>query len=79
MVFKTSTDNYIAPSNFARVWRKILKNIGMAGKYRIHDFRHTHVSELHAKGYQPIDIQMRVGHSNMQTTNIYTHSIRNND
>lgn len=51
----------------------------MAGKYRIHDFRHTHVSELHAKGYQPIDIQMRVGHSNMQTTNIYTHSIRNND
>jgi len=79
IVFKTSTDNYISPNNFRRVWRKILKNIGMEGKYKIHEFRHTHVSELHARGFNPIDIQRRLGHANMQTTIIYTHSIHNND
>jgi len=81
VVFRNKLGRYIAPSNFARVWRKLLKNIGMAGKYKFHEFRHTHATELAAQdSFSPASIRKRLGHSSVQTTlNVYTHAVDDED
>ena len=72
---------YIAPSNFARVWRKLLKNIGLAGQYKIHELRHTHATMLAAKdNFSIASIRKRLGHASVQTTlNVYTHAVEGED
>ena len=48
----------------------------MAGKYKFHEFRHTHATLLMAKGINPASIAKRMGHATPQTTiSIYTHAI----
>ena len=77
IVFSTKSGTYIAPTNFARVWRKLLKNIGMQGKYKIHEFRHTHATMLIAKGINIVSVSKRLGHASTQTTlNVYAHPMK---
>ena len=76
IVFCTRTGGYIAPSNFARVWRKLLEKLDMKGKYTIHEWRHTHATLLMSKGINPVSISKRLGHAKPQTTiSIYTHAV----
>jgi len=76
IVFATKTQNYIAPSNFGRVWRKLLEDLGMKGKYKIHEFRHTHATLLIAARINPVSVSKRLGHASPQTTlNVYAHAI----
>lgn len=81
IVFQSSTGGYIAPSNFARVWRRILRNIGMAGQYKLHEFRHTHATLLLATGqFSMASVQKRLGHESAQTTlKHYAHAIAAED
>ena len=77
IVFSTKAGTYIAPSNFGRVWRKLLKNLGMDGKYKIHEFRHTHATMLIAKGINIVSVSKRLGHASTQTTlNVYAHPMK---
>jgi integrase len=47
---------------------------------RLHDGRHTHASELIRGGWQPIEVQHRLGHASYSTTvNIYFHLWQNRD
>lgn len=81
IIFKNRLGGYIAPSNFARVWRKLLKNIGFEGQYKIHELRHTHATMLAAKDkFSIASIRKRLGHASVQTTlNVYAHAIDDED
>ena len=81
IVFQSSAGGYIAPSNFARVWRRILRNIGMAGQYEMYEFRHTHATLLLATGrFSMASVQKRLGHESPQTTlKHYAHAIAAED
>ena len=76
IVFRNRYGNYIAPSNFARIWRNLLQRVEMQGRYTFHEFRHTHATLLMAQGINPASIARRMGHATPQTTiSIYTHAI----
>lgn len=76
IVFTTKTGNHISPSNFGDVWRKLLRNLDMKGKYTLHEFRHTHTTILMAQGINPASISKRLGHASTQTTlNVYSHAV----
>lgn len=76
IVFTTKSGKYISPTNFSRVWRRLLKSVGLAGKYKLHEFRHTHTTILMAQGINPASISKRLGHASTQTTlNVYSHAV----
>lgn len=79
-VFTSEVGGYIASSNFSRVWRKLLNNLGLRGQYRFHDIRHTHATELIGAGYNIKAVSQRLGHADVQTTlNIYAHALPKQD
>lgn len=76
IVFHTKNGTHIAPNNWSRTWRSMLKELGMSGKYHPHEFRHTHVTTLLAEGFSPASVAKRVGHANAHTTlTVYAHAI----
>ncbi len=49
-------------------------------KIRLHDFRHSHASNLIGEGMDIVAVSRRLGHSNIEMTlNIYTHLLKKND
>ena len=49
-------------------------------KIRIHDFRHSHASNLIGEGMDIVAVSKRLGHSSVEMTlNVYTHLLRKND
>lgn len=45
----------------------------------IHCFRHSHITNLIAAGYSPVDIAKRVGHESIYITLHYSHAFKNVD
>ena len=43
----------------------------------IHCFRHSHITNLIAAGYSPVDIANRVGHESIYITLHYSHAFKN--
>lgn len=73
LIFRSSTGNFIHPSNVVRAFKHETKKAGLP-KIRFHDLRHTSVSLLAAAGVHPKVIQERVGHSLLSTTmDVYFH------
>ena len=49
-------------------------------KIRIHDFRHSHASNLIGEGMDIVAVSKRLGHSNVSITlQVYTHLIQKNN
>jgi len=48
-------------------------------KIAIHCFRHSHITNLIAEGYSPVDIAKRVGHESIYITLNYSHAFKNVD
>lgn len=49
-------------------------------KIRIHDFRHSHASNLIGEGMDIVAVSKRLGHSNVEMTlNCYTHLLQKNN
>ncbi len=71
-VFETRTGTPFCKSNVRRKLNQILKklNLKLAG---LHAFRHGRVSVLQANGVPGDLLKEWVGHSNLQTTSLYTH------
>lgn len=47
---------------------------------RIHDFKHSHASNLISEGISIIAVSRRLGHSNIDMTlRVYTHLLEKND
>lgn len=63
----------IKPGRLTRTFRKLINECGLK-KIRLHDLRHSCATLLYEQDIQLKDIQMWLGHSDIQTTaNIYSH------
>ena len=74
-VFPSSTGTAMNGSN---LWDRFQKWIGKAGirKIRLHDLRHSFVSQLLASGAPPSYVKEQAGHSSIQiTVDVYGHAI----
>jgi integrase len=73
VVFCTKTGNYIGKSNFIKqVYHPLLRRAGVARR-KFHTFRHTHVSELLARGESVVDVARRIGDRPEVVLKTYAH------
>jgi integrase len=73
-VFANGVGKRIDPANLERAWRAICRKAGV--KYRFHDLRHLHASELLRHGVHPKVVQERLGHASItMTLDTYSHLI----
>lgn len=72
LVFSNTCNSYLQPSITTKWLNHILKKYNLP-KITTHNFRHTNCSLYFESGAKDIDIQYRLGHSDIRTTkNIYT-------
>ena len=60
-VFVSPTGGLLDPDYLTKEWQRICKRVGV--KYRLHDLRHHHITELLASGVNVRAVQTRAGHS----------------
>lgn len=74
-VFHTARGTAFFPSNIRRDWKKILA--GACVEYKsLKTWRHTHATQLLAKGVPLLEVSKRLGHSKpSHTLNLYGHAI----
>lgn len=75
MNYDIKTTDRLFPVSKSYLERKMTMGCALAGlqKIRIHDLRHSHVSLLIAKGFNPVEIGKRVGHKSQEITFRYAH------
>lgn len=67
--------NRMSVSNFQNLFKRYLEKSGLANKgYSIHKCRHSFASLLHQNGVDIIYIQELLGHEDLNSTKIYTHT-----
>lgn len=64
------------PSGLARVLKQAVKEAGIPKRATSHTFRHSFATHLLESGYDIRTVQELLGHSNVQTTQIYTHVMK---
>lgn len=71
-----SIDNVhkVSPDHVNRLLRKACKELGWDKHVTCHIIRHSFASSLVAKNVNIVNIQKLLGHSNLSTTSIYTHT-----
>jgi integrase len=73
-VFASGVGKRIDSANLQRAWRTICQKAGL--RYRFHDLRHLHASELLRHGVHPKVVQERLGHASItMTLDTYSHLI----
>lgn len=75
LVVCTKNGNFVHPNNLRRAFKNITEHLGLP-EIRLHDLRHTHATFLMSKKINPIIVQERLGHKNVNTTlKTYTHAL----
>lgn len=64
----------IGRGQLRRVWVQACGAAGVKG-VRVHDLRHSHASWLCAGGLPTIEVQERMGHTDLKTTEGYLHTL----
>ncbi len=77
-LFPTKKSSHISPISVERIIRRVAKKAGIDKKVTPHVLRHTFATTLLRNGADIRIIQILLGHSNISTTQIYTH-VDNND
>lgn len=78
LVFANSKNNFMSLNQPSKWLHQIEKKHNIKHQIRIHGFRHSHCSALFSAGASIKEVQLRLGHSDIQTTlNIYTHVTEN--
>jgi len=72
-VFTTDTGNLIDASSFRTSYERMLKRAGVPYR-KFHTIRHTFATEAIRRGVDVKDLQMLMGHSDIETTFVYVHS-----
>ena len=72
-VFTTETGEIISHSNFRKSYQRMLQRAGVPYR-KFHAIRHTFATEAIRRGVDVKDLQLILGHSDVQTTYIYVQS-----
>ncbi len=77
--FIFGSEKPLSRTSIERVKNKAIK-MARIKKIRLHDFRHSHASNLIGEGMDIVAVSRRLGHSNIEMTlNTYTHLLKKND
>lgn len=80
LLFATKAGTPISRNTFrTRIWRPAVKASGIEFGVRVHDLRHAHASWLLAGGADLKSVMDRMGHSQIQTTQKYLHTLPDTD
>lgn len=58
------------------MWKNAVKDAGMTWTPRTHDLRHAHATILLSSGVDIYEVQQRLGHSSISTTEVYLHRVQ---
>ena len=80
LLFPTKAGTPISRNTFrTRIWLPAVKASGIDFPVRVHDLRHAHASWLLAGGADLKSVMERMGHSQIQTTQKYLHTMPDTD
>jgi len=80
LLFATKLGTPISRNTFrTRIWLPAVKASGIDFGVRVHDLRHAHASWLLAGGADLKSVMDRMGHSQIQTTQKYLHTLPDTD
>jgi integrase len=80
LLFPTKAGTPISRNTFrTRIWLPAVKASGVDFPVRVHDLRHAHASWLLAGGADLKSVMERMGHSQIQTTQKYLHTMPDTD
>ena len=80
LLFATRAGTPISRNTFrTRIWLPAVKASGVGFPVRVHDLRHAHASWLLAGGADLKSVMDRMGHSQIQTTQKYLHTLPDTD
>lgn len=68
--------HHVHPSGLEKILRKAVKASGVLKKVTCHTFRHTFATQLLQSGYDIRTVQELLGHTDLKTTQIYTHVLQ---
>lgn len=72
-VFDSSRGEQLKRSALQKIFKKWAKKAWLSPTYSIHSLRHTYATRLYkASGYNLRMVQQQLGHSNIQTTTVYS-------
>ncbi len=74
LVFPLENGNILDPDIITKRYKRAIKKLDIK-PHTFNDLRHTHASLLLAKGFSMKVIQERLGHTSIETTQIYAHLI----
>lgn len=76
LIFTTSTGNKLNPKNVRKMVYNYAEKAGITDKnVSPHTFRHTFATDLYSKTKNLRMVQKALGHSDISTTQIYTHIV----
>ncbi len=75
LLFPSLTGVYMDAKNLRRSWERALKSANVPYK-KFHSLRHTYATKLIENGTSILTVSRLLGHSSLETTQIYTHVLK---